>query len=116
MAKPMKTAGTPTSRTHRTRLRRYSRIPALSTATTRAVTDAVPAAEGVIDLATASGATTGATAGRRGAGTIADAGSATRQLVDRSEERRVGKECVSPCRSRVSPDHSTNKNKSQHLT
>src|SRR3546814_9804562 len=62
MAKPMKTAGTPTSRTHRTRLRRYSRIPALSTATTRAVTDAVPAAEGVIDLATASGATTGATA------------------------------------------------------
>src|SRR3546814_19675684 len=24
---------------------------------------------------------------------------------DRSEERRVGKECVSPCRSRWSPDH-----------
>src|SRR3546814_20886574 len=25
------------------------------------------------------------------------------ELVDRSEERRVGKECVSPCRSRWSP-------------
>src|SRR3546814_12844577 len=25
--------------------------------------------------------------------------------VDRSEERRVGKECVSPCRSRWSPYH-----------
>src|SRR3546814_8872927 len=25
--------------------------------------------------------------------------------VGRSEERRVGKECVSPCRSRWSPDH-----------
>ena len=24
---------------------------------------------------------------------------------DRSEERRVGKECVQPCRSRWSPDH-----------
>src|SRR3546814_4335820 len=24
-------------------------------------------------------------------------------LVDRSEERRVGKECVSPCRTRLSP-------------
>src|SRR3546814_5945248 len=27
------------------------------------------------------------------------------QLPDRSEERRVGKECVSTCRSRWSPDH-----------
>src|SRR3546814_16663095 len=27
----------------------------------------------------------------------------------RSEERRVGKACVSPCRSRRSPPHSTNK-------
>src|SRR3546814_18830785 len=27
------------------------------------------------------------------------------QLSDRSEERRVGKECVSTCRSRWSPDH-----------
>src|SRR3546814_15920900 len=95
MAKPMKTAGTPTSRTHRTRLRRYSRIPALSTATTRAVTDAVPAAEGVIDLATASGAPTGATAGRRGAGTIADAGTGTRKLVegrDAAGRGRAGRE------------------------
>src|SRR3546814_13482114 len=29
----------------------------------------------------------------------------------RSEERRVGKGCVSPCRSRWSPDHSKKKNK-----
>src|SRR3546814_13615617 len=29
--------------------------------------------------------------------------------VDRSEERRVGKECVSTCRSRCSPDHYTKK-------
>src|SRR3546814_17097292 len=28
----------------------------------------------------------------------------------RSEERRVGKECVSTCRSRWSPDHSKKKN------
>src|SRR3546814_15486013 len=27
----------------------------------------------------------------------------------RSEERRVGKECVSPCRSRWSPDHKKKK-------
>src|SRR3546814_14294678 len=27
------------------------------------------------------------------------------RLNDRSEERRVGKECVSPCRSRWSPYH-----------
>src|SRR3546814_12528869 len=27
------------------------------------------------------------------------------QAVQRSEERRVGKECVSTCRSRWSPDH-----------
>src|SRR3546814_12956572 len=26
-------------------------------------------------------------------------------LISRSEERSVGKECVSPCRSRWSPDH-----------
>src|SRR3546814_14709127 len=26
-------------------------------------------------------------------------------LTDRSEERRVGKECVSPCRSRCAPYH-----------
>src|SRR3546814_14184799 len=35
----------------------------------------------------------------------AEAGSAR---VHRSEERRVGKECVSTCRSRWSPFHSTN--------
>src|SRR3546814_19426936 len=29
--------------------------------------------------------------------------------LDRSEERRVGKECVSTCRSRWSPDHSKKK-------
>src|SRR3546814_17828553 len=33
-----------------------------------------------------------------------------RPQAGRSEERRVGKECVSTCRSRWSPDHST-KNK-----
>src|SRR3546814_11931450 len=30
---------------------------------------------------------------------------AERETVDRSEERRVGKECVSKCRYRWSPDH-----------
>src|SRR3546814_17255686 len=37
-------------------------------------------------------------------------GKAQRVLIDapcrRSEERRVGKECVSTCRSRLSPNHS----------
>src|SRR3546814_11032949 len=32
-------------------------------------------------------------------------GAMTRLLDRRSEERRVGKECVSTCRSRWSPDH-----------
>src|SRR3546814_15521576 len=27
------------------------------------------------------------------------------RIIERSEERRVGKECVSTCRSRWSPDH-----------
>src|SRR3546814_15514296 len=31
-------------------------------------------------------------------------------ITDRSEERRVGKECVSTCRSRWSPMHSKKKN------
>src|SRR3546814_12672147 len=31
--------------------------------------------------------------------------------LTRSEERRVGKECVSTCRSRWSPDHSKKKKK-----
>ena len=47
------------------------------------------------------------------AGTIASAAPAPdadqprtmEQVVDRSEERRVGKECSSPCRSRWSPYH-----------
>src|SRR3546814_16965883 len=32
-------------------------------------------------------------------------GAASSYVVDRSEERRVGKECVSTCRSRWSPYH-----------
>src|SRR3546814_16961074 len=36
-----------------------------------------------------------------------------RRSERRSEERRVGKECVSTCRSRWSPYHS-NKNRKQH--
>src|SRR3546814_12123955 len=36
-------------------------------------------------------------------------------LAQRSEERRVGKECVSTCRSRWSPYHKTNK-KIKHKT
>src|SRR3546814_20064264 len=35
--------------------------------------------------------------------------------IPRSEERRVGKECVSTCRSRCSPYHKT-KNKQNHTT
>src|SRR3546814_14705063 len=38
------------------------------------------------------------------AGTI-NGGAAIEIEVTRSEERRVGKECVSTCRSRWSPDH-----------
>src|SRR3546814_18720902 len=34
-------------------------------------------------------------------------------LQDRSEERRVGKECVSTCRSRWSPHHYKNKTEEQ---
>src|SRR3546814_16199642 len=43
-------------------------------------------------------------------------GQADEQTVDRSEERRVGKECVSTCRSRWSPYHykqKTNHQKTQ---
>src|SRR3546814_3460565 len=51
--------------------------------------------------------------GRRGLGGrgLSGAASVTRlegdllEEVDRSEERRAGKECVSTCRSRWSPDH-----------
>src|SRR3546814_18807643 len=35
---------------------------------------------------------------------------AVEMRVERSEERRVGKECVSTCRYRWSPDHSKKKN------
>src|SRR3546814_19465798 len=41
-----------------------------------------------------------------------DAGKTWRQL--RSEERRVGKECVSRCRSRWSPYHSKQTEQRQH--
>src|SRR3546814_16513225 len=37
-----------------------------------------------------------------------------RNRTDRSEERRVGKECVSTCRSRWSPYHSKKKKHYQH--
>src|SRR3546814_14238296 len=36
--------------------------------------------------------------------------------VNRSEERRVGKECVSPCRSRWSPYHDKKKNTQQETS
>src|SRR3546814_15933097 len=36
--------------------------------------------------------------------------------IRRSEERRVGKECVSTCRSRWSPYHSKKKISSKHVT
>src|SRR3546814_19766680 len=39
----------------------------------------------------------------------------SRREAGRSEERRVGKECVSRCRSRGSPDHKK-KNRKQHTT
>src|SRR3546814_1140175 len=44
----------------------------------------------------------------RSAGTMAGrqkVGGGTRRVLRRSEERRVGKECVSTCRSRWSPYH-----------
>src|SRR3546814_12885773 len=37
-----------------------------------------------------------------------------RRGAQRSEERRVGKECVSTCRSRWSPDHKKKKHKENH--
>src|SRR3546814_14788015 len=36
---------------------------------------------------------------------VAETGSPKREVGGRSEERRVGKECVSTCRSRWSPYH-----------
>src|SRR3546814_13509830 len=38
------------------------------------------------------------------------------RLSARSEERRVGKECVSTCRSRWSPNHQKQKNNDKHRT
>src|SRR3546814_18042799 len=40
----------------------------------------------------------------------------TGQPAHRSEERRVGKECVSTCRSRWSPYHYKKKTKREHIT
>src|SRR3546814_19223481 len=36
---------------------------------------------------------------------ISEGGATIELVLDRSEERRVGNECVSTCRSRWSPDH-----------
>src|SRR3546814_2417748 len=36
-------------------------------------------------------------------------------MAKRSEERRVGKECVSTCRSRWSPYHEKKKKRTQHI-
>src|SRR3546814_12028882 len=44
-------------------------------------------------------------AGRGLTMTVTDPPTAPMQPLDRSEERRVGKECVSTCRSRWSPYH-----------
>src|SRR3546814_17030059 len=44
-------------------------------------------------------------------GGMAYAGEMKKSVFGRSEERRVGKECVSTCRFRWSPVHSNNKNK-----
>src|SRR3546814_12017808 len=46
-----------------------------------------------------------AAGGAKGADTVAFDLLAARQLSQRSEERRVGTECVSTCRSRRSPSH-----------
>src|SRR3546814_11931145 len=43
------------------------------------------------------------------AGCTNDQARACKHAQRRSEERRVGKECVSTCRSRWSPDHYTKK-------
>src|SRR3546814_16570361 len=43
--------------------------------------------------------------GNLGVGVIQVAALAAERVAERSEERRVGKECVSTCRSRWSPSH-----------
>src|SRR3546814_3275441 len=53
-----------------------------------------------------------ATGGAVQAGIAHDRGVA-RNITRRSEERRVGKECVSTCRSRGSPDHKKRKQENQ---
>src|SRR3546814_10912660 len=64
------------------------------------------AASGLVDWTLASvfivGGLLGGLVGARAARTLSSRG--------RSEERRVGKECVSTCRSRWSPDHEQKKN------
>src|SRR3546814_19368603 len=45
---------------------------------------------------------------------VAGLGRGPRSALKSSEERRVGKECVSTCRSRWSPDHYNKKHTLQH--
>src|SRR3546814_15396687 len=47
----------------------------------------------------------------RGAANVARPILQPRKVADRSEERRVGQECVSTCRSRWSPQHYNKKEK-----
>src|SRR3546814_16226049 len=49
------------------------------------------------------------------AGVKAECPTQTELVIKRSEERRVGKECVSTCRSRWAPYHSKKKNKKRPL-
>src|SRR3546814_11669163 len=59
---------------------------------------------------------TGAVGAAGTTGTSGVTGVAGVNGVDRSEERRVGKECVSTCRSRWSPDHYKKKKHNQEQT
>src|SRR3546814_14578458 len=72
------------------------------------------AAGGAADRAPAAGEAAGAeqplAAPGRGGGARRPLARRPGQLVDRSEERRVGKECVSTCRSRWWPYHSIKMN------
>src|SRR3546814_21090180 len=53
---------------------------------------------------------------RRGGGACSPGGGKFRpRRVLRSEERRVGKECVSTCRSRWSPDHYKKNKTTTHI-
>src|SRR3546814_19782213 len=51
-------------------------------------------------------------AGHAASATASSTNRAAGSEATRSEERRVGKECVSTCRSRWSPDHKKKKNQS----